>query len=127
MDQQIWMRGPARHWEEALPIGNGRLGAMLFGGSREERIALNEETFWSGYPRETDRPGAAEWYPKARDLALEGDFPRAQALVDWRKRQAERIERKQKVCVPGRRGGAHEVGGPFQSPYPLPSEQGVVS
>ena len=84
MDQQIWMRGPARHWEEALPLGNGRLGAMLFGGSREERIALNEETFWSGYPRETDRPGAADWYPQARDLALKGDFPEAQALVEDR-------------------------------------------
>ena len=44
MDMQIWMREPARHWEEALPLGNGRLGAMLFGGGREERIALNEET-----------------------------------------------------------------------------------
>ena len=48
MDMQIWMREPARHWEEALPLGNGRLGAMLFGGGREERIALNEETFGSG-------------------------------------------------------------------------------
>ena len=82
MEMQIWMREPARHWEEALPLGNGRLGAMLFGGSREERIALNEETFWSGYPRETDRPGAADWYPQARGLALKGDFPAAQTLVE---------------------------------------------
>ncbi len=84
MNMQIWMREPARHWEEALPLGNGRLGAMLFGGGREERIALNEETFWSGYPRETDRAGAADHYPRARDLALKGDFSGAQALVEDR-------------------------------------------
>ena len=82
MDMQIWMRQPARHWEEALPLGNGRIGAMLFGGGREERIALNEETFWSGYPRETNRHGAAAYYPKARDLALKGDFSGAQTLVE---------------------------------------------
>ncbi len=84
MEERIWMRRPAKHWEEALPLGNGRLGAMLFGGSGEERIALNEETFWSGYPRETDRPGAADCYPQARDLALEGQFASAQALAEDR-------------------------------------------
>lgn len=82
MDMQIWMREPAQYWEEALPLGNGRLGAMLFGGGREERIALNEETFWSGYPKETNRPGAAAYYQEARDLALKGDFARAQTLVE---------------------------------------------
>lgn len=82
MEMQIWMRQPAKHWEEALPIGNGRMGAMLFGGGREERIALNEETFWSGSPRETDRPGAAAYYPQARDMALKGDFHGAQALTE---------------------------------------------
>ena len=84
MENQIWMRQSAKHWEEALPLGNGRLGAMMFGGGREERIALNEETFWSGYPRETNRPGAAEYYGQARDLALKGDYPQAQALVEDR-------------------------------------------
>ena len=82
MNMQIWMRQSAKHWEEALPLGNGRLGAMMFGGGREERIPLNEETFWSGHPRETNRPGAAEYYGQARDLALKGDFLRAQALVE---------------------------------------------
>ena len=84
MEMQIWMREPARHWEEALPLGNGRLGAMLFGGGREERIALNEETFWSGYPKETNRIGAAADYGQARDLALKGDFPGAQQWVEDR-------------------------------------------
>ena len=84
METQIWMRESARHWEEALPLGNGRIGAMLFGGGREERIALNEETFWSGCPRRTDRPGAAAYYPQARDLALKGDFAASQALTEDR-------------------------------------------
>lgn len=80
--QAIWMRSPARHWEEALPLGNGRLGAMAFGGGREERLALNEETFWSGFPRDTNREGAAAYYPKARELALNGQLPEAQALAE---------------------------------------------
>ena len=82
MEMQIWMREPAKHWEEALPLGNGRMGAMLFGCGREERIALNEETFWSGYPKETNRIGSAADYGQARELALKGDFPGAQKWVE---------------------------------------------
>ena len=82
MKKTLWYRSPARHWEEALPIGNGRLGAMVFGGAAEERLALNEETLWSGYPRDTNRPGAAERYAEARSLALAGRLNEAQALID---------------------------------------------
>ena len=46
----MWYRKPAAKWEEALPIGNGRLGAMVFGGVQEERIQWNEDTLWSGFP-----------------------------------------------------------------------------
>src|SRR5689334_997717 len=46
--QRLWYRQPARRWLEALPLGNGRIGAMVFGGVTEERVALNEVTFWSG-------------------------------------------------------------------------------
>ena len=45
---KLWYAHPAVYWPEALPLGNGSLGAMLFGGSSHERIALNEDTFWSG-------------------------------------------------------------------------------
>lgn len=48
--RQLWYRCPARAWEEALPIGNGRIGAMVFGGAEKERLALNEDTLWSGLP-----------------------------------------------------------------------------
>ncbi len=46
----IWYAGQARQWDEALPVGNGRLGAMVFGGLDEERLALNVDTLWSGGP-----------------------------------------------------------------------------
>ena len=49
----LWYTNPAKEWEEALPVGNGRLGAMVFGGVQEERIQLNEETYWSGGPYST--------------------------------------------------------------------------
>jgi alpha-L-fucosidase 2 len=48
----LWYRQPAQQWVEALPIGNGRLGAMVFGGVRAERLQLNDDTLWSGGPRD---------------------------------------------------------------------------
>ena len=82
MNKELWYRSSAQRWEEALPIGNGRIGAMVFGGGRVERMALNEETLWSGYPRQTDRVGAAAHYAQARDLALAGRLIEAQSLID---------------------------------------------
>ena len=49
-DTKLWYKQPARNWNEALPVGNGRLGAMVFGRAEEELIQLNEETLWSGGP-----------------------------------------------------------------------------
>jgi len=49
-DSVLWYRQPAAHWVEALPLGNGRLGAMVFGRTLDERIALNEQTLWTGGP-----------------------------------------------------------------------------
>ena len=84
MKHELWYREPARHWEEALPLGNGRLGVMEFGGGRETRLALNEDTLWSGYPKVTDRMGAADYYPQAGDLALSGKLHEAEALIEER-------------------------------------------
>jgi alpha-L-fucosidase 2 len=59
---RLWYRQPAEQWTEALPVGNGRLGAMVFGGGAHERIALNEATFWSGGPYDPVNPGQrARW------------------------------------------------------------------
>ena len=56
----IWFNTPAAKWEEALPVGNGRLGAMIYGGVKEEIIQLNEETYWTGGPYSTVVKGGSE-------------------------------------------------------------------
>ena len=71
---------PAATWEEALPIGNGRLGAMIFGGIDEERIALNEDTLWSGLPKDTTNPGALAVLPEVRRLLFAGEYAAANEL-----------------------------------------------
>ncbi|KAF9108975.1 hypothetical protein BGX30_008589, partial [Mortierella sp. GBA39] len=68
---------PATVWTEALPIGNGRIGAMVFGGVAEERIQLNEDTLWSGYPRDTNNPEALEVLPRVRELIRSGQYEEA--------------------------------------------------
>lgn len=73
---------PAQHWTEALPIGNGRLGAMHFGGVQEDRIQLNEGTLWAGSPHDYDHPGAAEALPEIRRLIFEGKYAEATRLAD---------------------------------------------
>ena len=73
----LWYRRPADKWVEALPIGNGRLGAMIFGGPAEERLQLNEDTLWSGAPREWNNPDARKWLPEARRLIFEGKYAEA--------------------------------------------------
>ncbi len=67
----LWYREPARIWEEALPIGNGRLGAMIFGGVADERIQLNESTLWDGYPLDPNNPGSLKALPEVRRLLFE--------------------------------------------------------
>lgn len=76
----IQFHSPAVYWVEALPVGNGRLGAMVFGGIEKERIALNEDTLWSGYPREWNNPRAKEVLPKVRELIAQEKFEEADRL-----------------------------------------------
>jgi len=64
----LWYRQPARKWVEALPVGNGRLGAMIFGGVHQEQIQLNEDTLWNGNPRDTNNPEALKALPEVRRL-----------------------------------------------------------
>ncbi len=75
---------PATHFTQSSPLGNGRLGAMLFGGVAEERIVLNESGMWSGSPQEADRTDAAEALPEIRRLLLEGKNAEAEKLVNER-------------------------------------------
>ena len=77
----LWYRAPAREWVEALPVGNGRLGGMIFGDPHCERILLNQETFWSGKPRAFRPPNAPTFLPLLRDLLIAQDGPRADQVV----------------------------------------------
>ena len=78
----LWYRRPSQKWEEALPIGNGRLGAMIFGGVNEEQLSLNEDTLWAGGPYNPDNPQAKAALPKVRQLIFEGKIKEATRLVD---------------------------------------------
>jgi alpha-L-fucosidase 2 len=74
-----------RVWEEALPLGNGRIGAMVFGGTASERIQFNEDTLWTGKPHDYVRAGSGEQYARIRELAakeLPEDAPEARELAD---------------------------------------------
>jgi alpha-L-fucosidase 2 len=78
---QLWYDKPAAKWEEALPVGNGRLGAMVFGGLATERLQLNEGTLWAGGPYDPVNPEARAALPEARRLIAEGRYKEADALL----------------------------------------------
>jgi alpha-L-fucosidase 2 len=70
--QLLWYRAPARDWYQALPVGNGRLGAMVFGGVADELLQLNEDTLWAGGPRDVTNPDALRALPEVRRLLFAG-------------------------------------------------------
>lgn len=73
---------PAKEWTEALPLGNSRLGVMVFGGPEEEELQLNEETLWGGGPHRNDNPDALQALPRVRQLIFEGRNEEAQELIN---------------------------------------------
>ena len=77
----LWYRQPAEQWVEALPVGTGRLGAMVFGGTGTERLQLNEDTLWAGGPYDPSRPEALAALPEVRRLLFEKRYADAQALA----------------------------------------------
>ena len=78
----LWYRQPARAWTEALPIGNGRLGAMVFGHVTSERIQLNEDTLWGGGPYDPVNPQAKDALPQVRQLVFDGQYRQAGQLIN---------------------------------------------
>src|SRR4051812_9574733 len=72
---------PAKTFHQSLPLGNGRIGAMVFGGVGEERIVLNESSLWSGSPDDNDRAGAFRALPQIRQLLAQGKNREATDLV----------------------------------------------
>ncbi|MEP6724170.1 MAG: glycoside hydrolase family 95 protein [Bacteroidota bacterium] len=77
---RLWYRQPATNWNEALPVGNGRMGAMIFGGIKDERLQLNEQTLWSGAPRNWNNPGAKKYLPLIRDAVVQKNYKQADSL-----------------------------------------------
>ncbi|NLS91229.1 MAG: glycoside hydrolase family 95 protein [Planctomycetaceae bacterium] len=86
---KLWYDEPATTWMEALPLGNGRLGGMVFGGTADERIQFNEDTLWAGGPHDYSHPGAADVLPEIRRLLLEG-----------KQREAEKLAMEKFMSVP---------------------------
>lgn len=77
----LWYDKPASMWTEALPIGNSRLGAMVYGNPSAERLQLNEETIWAGRPNNNANPEAREYLPKVRELVWQGRYKEAQDMA----------------------------------------------
>ena len=92
----LWYDAPASRFYESAPLGNGRIGAMVFGGVDEDRIVLNESSVWSGSPQNADREGASAALPEIRRLLREGKNPEAEALVN-----------QHFTCVPPGSGGGN--------------------
>src|SRR5688572_17473992 len=78
----LWYRAPAELWVEALPVGNGRLEAMVFGGVGHERWQLNEDSLWTGGPEDADNPAAYPALAEIRNLLFQGRYAEAQRLTD---------------------------------------------
>ena len=82
IENKLWYNKPAFTWTEALPLGNGRLGAMVFGGIDDDLVQLNEATLWSGGPvKSSVNPGAFNYLPKVREALFKGDYAAANELT----------------------------------------------
>jgi alpha-L-fucosidase 2 len=81
-DLKLWYDKPAENWNEALPIGNGRLGAMIFGNPETEHLQLNEETIWAGGPHNNVNPEVAPYLKKVRDLIFEGKYEESHKVAN---------------------------------------------
>ena len=81
-DQRLWYDKPATVWLEALPLGNSRMGAMVFGGTDIEEIQLNEETFWSGGPHNNNSATSLQYLTEVRSLIFEGKEREAENIIN---------------------------------------------
>ena len=79
---RLWYNAPAKHWLEALPIGNSHLGGMVYGGIQDENIQLTEETFWSGGPHDNNSQKSLASLPKVRELIFNGRENEAAAIIN---------------------------------------------
>ncbi len=90
----LWYKAPAKEWTQALPVGNGNLGAMVFGGIEQERLQLNEHSLWSGHAVEIDSPHTLEVLPQVRQLLFDGKYMEAQQLASREMMVRTRVPRR---------------------------------
>ena len=79
---KLWYKQPAAEWTEAMPIGNGRLGAMIYGGIQKEQLQINEDTLWSGGPHDYSNPEAYSHLATVRQLLEDGEYDKAEAEAE---------------------------------------------
>ena len=103
---KLWYTQPAAAWEEALPLGNGRLGAMVYGDPVNENIQLNENTFWAGGPHNNLNPAALAALPEIRGLIAAGEYLAAEALA------------AKKITSQGSNGMPYQTAGNLQLEFP---------
>ena len=108
---RLWYRQAATNWHEALPVGNGRLGALVFGGVQKELIQLNEDSVWSGHRYYTEKPEVRAELSRVRELLFAGKYGEAQALAD-----------KSMSTKPDPRYGAYQPLGDLNLDFVFPSE-----
>ena len=80
--KQLFYNKPALRWKSALPVGNGFTAAMIYGGRRKEKIAFNDVTLWSGYPKDYDNPESLQSLKAARSLVFSGKYREATVLAE---------------------------------------------
>ncbi len=107
---RLWYEQPATKWTEALPIGNGRLGAMVFGGASDEHIQFNESTLWTGQPHEYQHDGAVKFLPQMRTLLNDGRALEREAAVLEIAGKTTEAEAK-RAAAHARQKAAEDIGG----------------
>lgn len=103
---KLWYNKPAQIWEEALPLGNGRIGAMVYGGVERETIQLNEDTFWAGGPHNNLNTAAQKALPEIRRLIAEGKHAEASAMAE------------KTISSQGAQGMPYQTAGSLQIDFP---------
>ena len=91
-DLKLWFNHPAKSWNEALPVGNGRLGAMIFGGITSERLQLNEKSVWTGNRNDFVNPASKAALPEVRKLLFAGQYAEAQKLAQEKMMGDKKVE-----------------------------------
>ena len=82
MKNMLFYKKKAKYFEQALPVGNGRIGAMVFGNMKTERLALNEDTLWSGYPKDLNTKNAKDHLDEIRNAIFSDDYSAAEKIAN---------------------------------------------